>query len=1006
MNEKNSKWKVFVVAFVLVFAGFAAMMTTPTVLAQDSTGATGDLAGETIHELDPEEPIIGPEAPLVNTEVTYEANTTGDIESYEWQIFMDEDVIATGTEETITHTFDTIGPHYTVNLTVEDTDTNLYYAEMEVTATYNFQLTVLDSETDDPIEGATAVIQYGDTRLEEDTDVDGMVTFAGLITDHFTLAVSEYEYQTIYDIEYTNISADDTPEGILEDTQYLEPKEEFFVTVGPVEFFDEEDGDYYPIQGAEVTISNETIELTEETRSDGIATFTIEDNPFHLTFDMVISHGEFQTYHSQIVETNEYGRVVLEERINTLHIGPVIDQETGEPISGVRINLQLEGTDYRFEGMTNETGELSHTIPFIENLTMTENGDYVYEFVIMFTKYEYVVHLGTYGGAETGTVELEPKEEFVVFIGPVVDEFEGEYYPLSGAHVTLEHEEIETKTGETDADGEVVFYVEIDPREETFTLTVELEGYQTVRRSFTGTESGRVVLTETPTQYYDVEIGPVRNHEGRIVSDAAVTLYYGDMDLGTQMTDAVGYALFTIEDIDPEETTFEYLIRKDGYVDATGEFEGAESGTITIYGEPEIEVSNLFVDPTEGFVPLDVHITANVENVGGSEGEVNLYIDGDVFETYTVEAGESIAIDEEYTFDEVGTYNIEIGDLSETVDVVEGYELTVDIVGEGTVDIAPEQDQYMEGTDVTLTAFADEGWHFVEWTGDATGTDEEITITIDSDMTVTANFEEIPTYTLTVNIEGEGSVSRSPDQEVYEEGTEVTLTASAADGWEFEEWTGDATGTNEQITITMDSDMTVTANFEEEEVVVETYTLTVNIEGEGSVSRSPDLAEYEEGTTVTLTASADDGWEFEEWTGDATGTDEEITVTMNSDMTVTANFEEEDVGISTAMLAGIGLIIIIIIIIIAVMMMKGGKEPMEEEEMFEEEEFGEEEFGEEEELFEEEEFGEEEELFEEEEEFGEEEELFEEEEFGEEEELFEEEEFGEEEEFDEELEED
>ncbi|MFO8109939.1 MAG: S8 family serine peptidase, partial [Thermoplasmata archaeon] len=124
------------------------------------------------------------------------------------------------------------------------------------------------------------------------------------------------------------------------------------------------------------------------------------------------------------------------------------------------------------------------------------------------------------------------------------------------------------------------------------------------------------------------------------------------------------------------------------------------------------------------------------------------------------------------------------------------------------------------------------------------------------------------TYTLTINTDGDGSVDVDPDQAEYEEGTTVELTATPASGWEFVEWTGDATGTSSTTTVTMDDDKTVTAVFAE----VSTYTLTVNTDGDGSVDVDPDQAEYEEGTTVELTATPASGWEFVEWTGDATGT--------------------------------------------------------------------------------------------------------------------------------------
>ncbi len=73
----------------------------------------------------------------------------------------------------------------------------------------------------------------------------------------------------------------------------------------------------------------------------------------------------------------------------------------------------------------------------------------------------------------------------------------------------------------------------------------------------------------------------------------------------------------------------------------------------------------------------------------------------------------------------------------------------------------------------------------------------------------------------------------------------------------------------------------------------ENYTLTVNTDGQGTVDVNPDQYEYEEGTEVTITANADQGWIFQEWTGDHSGIDDQITVTMDEDKEVTAHFKED-----------------------------------------------------------------------------------------------------------------
>jgi uncharacterized membrane protein len=58
-----------------------------------------------------------------------------------------------------------------------------------------------------------------------------------------------------------------------------------------------------------------------------------------------------------------------------------------------------------------------------------------------------------------------------------------------------------------------------------------------------------------------------------------------------------------------------------------------------------------------------------------------------------------------------------------------------------------------------------------------------------------------------------GTVTLDPPGGTYEEGTEVTMTAEPAVNYEFDHWSGDASGTSTSVTITMDSDKVVAAHF-------------------------------------------------------------------------------------------------------------------------------------------------------------------------------------------------
>ena len=151
--------------------------------------------------------------------------------------------------------------------------------------------------------------------------------------------------------------------------------------------------------------------------------------------------------------------------------------------------------------------------------------------------------------------------------------------------------------------------------------------------------------------------------------------------------------------------------------------------------------------------------------------------------------------------------------------------------------------------------------------------------------------EEEIEYTLSIDITGQGTTSPETGSHTYGEGEPVEITAEAADGWEFKEWTGDCSGSGD-CEVTMDEDKQVNAVFEEEEV--DEYELEIVVDGEGSTDPQEGTHKYEEGENVVITAEAEDGWEFKEWTGDCSGSGD-CEVTMDEDKQVNAVFEEEEV---------------------------------------------------------------------------------------------------------------
>ncbi len=220
------------------------------------------------------------------------------------------------------------------------------------------------------------------------------------------------------------------------------------------------------------------------------------------------------------------------------------------------------------------------------------------------------------------------------------------------------------------------------------------------------------------------------------------------------------------------------------------------------------------------------------------------------------------------------------------------YTLTVNTTGSGSVIKNPDKPTYNQGDQVTLTATANSGCNFSTWSGDASGTANPVILTMNGNKTVTANFTQIPPsqYTLAIVISGSGSVTKNPDKSTYNQGDQVTLTATPGSGFTFSNWSGDASGTANPVILTMNGNKTVTANFTQ--IPPSQYTLAIVISGSGSVTKNPDKSTYNQGDQVTLTATANSGYNFSNWSGDASGTANPVILTMNGNKTVTATFTQ------------------------------------------------------------------------------------------------------------------
>ena len=213
--------------------------------------------------------------------------------------------------------------------------------------------------------------------------------------------------------------------------------------------------------------------------------------------------------------------------------------------------------------------------------------------------------------------------------------------------------------------------------------------------------------------------------------------------------------------------------------------------------------------------------------------------------------------------------------------------LEVTVAGGGLVQRASGTVDYACGATETLTAVDQPGWVFSGWSGDATGTQNPLTLVMGGPRAVTATFTAVPQYALAATVAaGNGAIVLSPPGGLYNQGTVVTVTAAPALGWGLEAWGGDLSGAASPRTLVMTADRAITATF----VALDQHTLALATLGQGSITADPAGGTYYHGTRVALTAVPAPGWEFGGWSGALAGQANPDTVVVDADGAVTATF--------------------------------------------------------------------------------------------------------------------
>jgi hypothetical protein len=185
---------------------------------------------------------------------------------------------------------------------------------------------------------------------------------------------------------------------------------------------------------------------------------------------------------------------------------------------------------------------------------------------------------------------------------------------------------------------------------------------------------------------------------------------------------------------------------------------------------------------------------------------------------------------------------------------------------------------YLPNTAIIVTAVPAAGYQFGGWSDDAKATATR-TLTLTSDTTLTPIF--VKTYNLSLSASDGGSIIGSKSG-IYAEGTDVTVKAEPAAGYQFVQWS-DGVKTAER-TISLTSDSTLKAQF------VKVCKVTLTATDGGSVSGATSDAVYTAGEALTLKAVPAEGYSFAGWSDGVS--DSVRTVTLTGNLTLQAKFEK------------------------------------------------------------------------------------------------------------------
>ena len=316
------------------------------------------------------------------------------------------------------------------------------------------------------------------------------------------------------------------------------------------------------------------------------------------------------------------------------------------------------------------------------------------------------------------------------------------------------------------------------------------------------------------------------------------------------------------------------------------------TATLTVFGYNKITYIGSVTITSGGTQTYTINVSANPTNGGtvtgggtyqqGQQCTVSAIASSGYSFTNWTENGNVVSTNRNYTFTVTGNRTL-VANFTQ-----QNYTITVS-ANPGNGGTATGGGTYQQGQSCTVQATPNTGYTFTNWTenGNVVSTNANYTFTVNGNRTLVANFQmQSYTITVTANPADGGTVSGGGD---FNYGQSCTLTATPATGYNFVRWTknGQQVSTNATYTFSVTESAAFVAQFQLQSCAIFVSAYPV----EGGIATGGGSYLY--GDNLTVTATANEGYNFISWVEDdnVVSTEANYSFTVTGSRSLTAIFD-------------------------------------------------------------------------------------------------------------------